>query len=45
MSAGWNGTYGNRGLVDDGVYIWTISVGDLTTDQRYEYQGHVTVLK
>lgn len=45
MSVGWDGTYGNHGLVDDGVYIWTISVGDLSTDERYEYNGHVTVLK
>jgi len=41
---GWDGTYGG-GLVQDGVYPWTIeAVPDGTNDKR-TYRGHVTVLK
>ena len=44
LNVGWTGVYGN-GLVQNGVYIWTIEVGDILTDERLEYGGHVTVLK
>lgn len=43
-AVGWDGTYGG-GLVQDGVYTWTIeAVPDGTNDKR-TYRGHVTVLK
>ena len=42
---GWNGTYGNLGIVEDGVYIWHVEFGDAYNDQSYEYNGHVTILK
>ena len=42
---GWNGTYGDQGLVNDGVYIWQIEFGEKMTDKRQKHRGHVTVLK
>jgi len=44
-TVGWSGTYGDQGLVDDGVYIWQIEFGDNTSDRRQKERGHVTVLK
>jgi gliding motility-associated-like protein len=43
--AAWNGHYGNGGLVQDGVYVWTIEFGDTNSDKRHQYEGHVVVLK
>lgn len=42
---GWDGTYGDQGLVQEGVYIWKISFKELSTDKRHEHHGHVTILK
>lgn len=42
---GWDGTYADQGLVQDGVYIWVIEFGDKVTDKQYKHRGHVTVLK
>ena len=42
---GWNGHYGNGGLVDDGVYIWQIEFGEKLSDKKQTHRGHVTVLK
>mgnify|MGYP000562859004 CR=1 FL=1 len=42
---GWNGTYGNRELVSDGVYIWSVRFKSSYTDEIKEFNGHVTVLK
>jgi gliding motility-associated-like protein len=42
---GWDGTYGDQGLVQDGVYIWQIEYGEKYTDKRKTHRGHVTVLK
>ena len=44
-SVGWDGTYGTRGLVEDGVYIWQIEFGETMSDKRHKQRGHVTVLK
>lgn len=44
-SRGWNGTYGSGEIVQDGVYIWHISAGDILTDKIFEFDGHVTVIK
>ncbi|MBD3636310.1 MAG: gliding motility-associated C-terminal domain-containing protein [Crocinitomicaceae bacterium] len=41
----WNGHYGDGGLVQDGTYIWVIEAKDSYTDKKYEFRGHVTVLK
>lgn len=43
-SVGWDGTYGGK-LVQDGTYIWKIHVKFLTSDEKKELTGHVTVLK
>lgn len=42
---GWNGAFGDKGLVEDGVYIWRIDFGDSGSDARHTREGHVTVLK
>jgi gliding motility-associated-like protein len=42
---GWNGHYGDGGLVQDGVYVWQIDFGETGTDKRQTHRGHVTVLK
>jgi gliding motility-associated-like protein len=42
---GWNGHYGDGGLVQDGVYVWQIEFGETMSDKQYTIRGHVTVLK
>jgi gliding motility-associated-like protein len=42
---GWNGHYGDGGLVQDGVYIWQIEFKENMSDKRHTARGHVTVLK
>jgi gliding motility-associated-like protein len=42
---GWNGHYGDGGLVQDGVYIWQIDFKESMSDRRHIKRGHVTVLK
>ena len=42
---GWDGFYGNMGLVDDGVYIWKMEFGETMSDKKHYVDGHVTVLK
>lgn len=42
---GWDGTYSNQGLVQDGVYVWQIEFKETMSDKRHTYRGHVTVLK
>ena len=44
-SVAWDGTYGDRGLVPDGVYIWQIDFKETMSDKRHKHRGHVTVLK
>ena len=44
-SRGWNGHYGNRGLVEDGTYIWQIQFKEARSDKKHLYNGHITVLK
>ncbi|MEX1001283.1 MAG: PKD domain-containing protein [Crocinitomicaceae bacterium] len=41
----WNGRYGSGGVVQDGTYVWVLEAKDSFTDKRYEFNGHVTVLK
>jgi gliding motility-associated-like protein len=43
--AGWNGRYGSQGKVQDGTYVWVIEAKDTYNDKKYEFRGHVTVLK
>lgn len=42
---GWNGTYGDQGLVEDGTYVWQIEFKETMSDKRHTYRGHLTVLK
>jgi gliding motility-associated-like protein len=42
---GWDGHYGDGGLVEDGVYIWQIQFGEKQSDKLQTHRGHVTVLK
>ena len=42
---GWPGTYGDHGLVEDGVYIWQIEFKETMSDKKHTFNGHVTVLK
>lgn len=42
---GWDGTYSDQGLVQDGVYIWQIEFKETMSDKRHTHRGHVTVLK
>lgn len=42
---GWDGTYGDGGLVQDGTYIWKIEFSETMSDKRHKHYGHVTVLK
>ncbi|MCH2234540.1 MAG: PKD domain-containing protein [Crocinitomicaceae bacterium] len=44
-SIGWDGTYGDQGLVQDGVYVWKIDFKETMSDKRHIHTGHVTVLK
>jgi gliding motility-associated-like protein len=43
--SGWDGHYGDGGLVEDGVYIWQIEFKETKSDKKYTEHGHVTVLK
>lgn len=40
---GWDGSYGSKGIVKDGVYIWKLEFGDTNSDKRHIYDGHVTL--
>ena len=44
-SYGWNGAFGDRGLVESGVYIWTLEFRETQTDKRHKDTGHFTILK
>lgn len=44
-SYGWNGAFGDQGLVESGVYIWSLEFRETQTDKRHKDTGHVTVLK
>lgn len=43
-SIGWDGTYHGK-LVQEGVYTWQIIVGELASDSRKSFEGHVNVLR
>ncbi len=42
---GWNGTYGNEGLADDGTYVWQLIFKETMSDKMHEQAGHVTMLR
>jgi len=41
---GWNGVYQDK-IVEDGVYIWQVIFGSSNNDVKYQYHGHVVLLK
>lgn len=42
---GWDGTYGNEGLVETGVFVWSLEFQDSQSDKKHQDYGHVTVIK
>lgn len=42
---GWNGAHGNKGLVQDGIYIWKIDFKETSSGRTIQDAGHVTLLK
>ena len=40
----WDGTYHGK-LVEDGTYIWVVDVGNLVTDERHTFNGHVNIIR
>lgn len=46
LDYGWNGTYLHSGeRVKTGAYVWRILGKDMITDERYEWNGTVNVLR
>jgi gliding motility-associated-like protein len=45
VNGAWDGTYGTRELVQDGVYTWQIDFKEKYTDKRHTHSGHVTILR
>ena len=45
VNGAWDGTYGSREIVQDGVYPWQIDFKELHTDKRHTHKGHVTVTR
>lgn len=44
-NAGWDGSYGNQGIIQDGVYTWSIEFKELDNDRIQQHKGHVTIIK
>lgn len=42
---GWDGTYGDRGLAQDGTYIWSLEFMETNSEKMHKHRGHVTILK
>jgi gliding motility-associated-like protein len=40
----WDGTYGGN-IVQDGTYTWTIRCKDATNDKKYNFEGHLNVIR
>lgn len=44
INVGWDGTY--NGIVQStGVYAWKATAKDALTDEKYEYSGHLNLIK
>lgn len=44
VTAEWDGTYGSK-QPENQTYVWVVETKDAYTDKKYEFRGHVTVLK
>ncbi len=42
---GWDGTYGDQGIVQDGTYVWRLEFRESMTDKRHEAFGSITIIK
>lgn len=40
----WDGTYGGKKLLD-GTYVWSLIAKDATSDKKYEFRGHVSIIR
>lgn len=46
ISVPWDGTYGQNGRpVQDGTYTWFIRAADALNDSKYEFNGHVNIIR
>ncbi|NRA10494.1 MAG: gliding motility-associated C-terminal domain-containing protein, partial [Crocinitomicaceae bacterium] len=43
-SVGWDGTYNGK-IVPDGTYNWQLRCADSVNDDKYTFEGHVTIIK
>lgn len=43
-STPWDGTFEGQ-LVTEGIYTWLLQFGDSVTDARYQYHGHLTLIR
>ncbi|MCG8578103.1 MAG: PKD domain-containing protein [Flavobacteriales bacterium] len=43
--SGWDGTYGSRGLIQDGTYVWQIEFKENMSDKRHTHTGHVSIMR
>lgn len=44
IEAGWDGTYDGE-IIQDGAYVWTIDVLDQYSDKKYNFNGHVSIIR
>ena len=42
---GWDGTYSNQGIAEDGVYVWQIEFSENSTGKDFVERGHITLLR
>jgi gliding motility-associated-like protein len=45
VNGAWDGTYGSREIVQDGVYTWQIDFKEKHSDKRHMHTGHVTIIR
>lgn len=43
-AAGWDGTYKGE-VVNQGIYQWVMQVKDPGSDNKYDFQGHVFLVR
>lgn len=43
-SVGWDGTYNGK-VVPVGTYTWTLAVKEIYTDKKYQFNGHIVLLR
>jgi len=44
-SAGWDGSYGSQGIIQSGIYTWSLEFKELDNDRIQQHKGHVTIIK